>query len=126
MRWLTTEEIERCSKTRKGAWRVSVEHWFQIKSATREEFDKAVLSGKVSISAQHCGLCRRGHIYGSCDLCPAHLSLISIGCCDGLWRVADELFKKYKEHPTNKTFAAFQEAATKVWKYLLELEGIEK
>ena len=60
MKWLTKTEIaERAKKSYKEAILVSIEHHQQIAKATRREFFEGVGSGKVSISSDHCGICRR-------------------------------------------------------------------
>lgn len=70
MKWLTKSEItKRAKKSYKEALLVSIEHHEQIAKATRREFFEAVGSGKVSISANHCGLCRRREAKGDCDDC---------------------------------------------------------
>jgi len=58
MKWLTKTEIERRSKTAKGALKVSYEHWCQLYTATakelREEFQR---TGRNLIRGEYCGLC---------------------------------------------------------------------
>jgi len=71
MKWLTKTEItKRAKKSYKEALLVSIEHHQQIAKATRREFFEGVGSGKVSISSNHCGVCRaiKGNKCGECFL----------------------------------------------------------
>ena len=83
MKWLTQKEImKRAKKSYEDALLVSIEHHQQIAKAGRREFFNAVGSGKVSISAKHCGLCRRRTktTCGDCFLKDYH------GCCGDDWK----------------------------------------
>ena len=60
MKWLTKKQINAAAKkSLRAAWRMSIEHWIQMCSVDEEEYDKASVHGRVSMSDVHCALCVR-------------------------------------------------------------------
>lgn len=84
MKWLTKTEIaRRAKKSYKEALLVSIEHHQQIARAIRKEFFEGVGAGKVSISSDHCGVCRaiiKGSKCGDCFLANGR------GGCGSDWK----------------------------------------
>ena len=95
MKWLTISQIERRSKTAKGALKVSYERWNQLYTATAEELRKEYERNSYIILGSHCGLCiyytYKFGKYDKCENCLLFQGDISKRCGgsnDLLWLIA--------------------------------------
>ncbi len=97
MKWLTISQIERRSKTAKGALKVSYEHWNQLYTATAKELRAEYARvGEWLDSSDYCGLCtyyaKRYGEFGKCHYC---LFAINSSCGGNLWGNADDALEDW-------------------------------
>lgn len=96
MKWLTISEINRRSKTAKGALKVSYEHWNQLYTATAKELRaKYKRTRGYIILSTYCGLCvyytRRYGVSMKCEHCVfGENHECGCGKDRDLWRIADD------------------------------------
>ncbi|GAH15156.1 unnamed protein product [marine sediment metagenome] len=82
MKWLTLIEIGRRARSKRGALKVSYEHWCQLYDATAKELRaKHKETNSYIADDLYCGLCR--YYRHECTICIFHLF-----CPYGLWDIA--------------------------------------
>ena len=121
MKWLTISQIERRSKTAKGALKVSYEHWNQLYTATAKELrEKDKRTDRYIILGTSCGLCIyytfKYDKYEKCNHCPLRQAMNSYRCGHGddLWTPAlhalsDWTGKKCNWHTWKRTCKALRD-----------------
>jgi hypothetical protein len=122
MNWLTSYEVCEYATTPRKALAITRKHWWQNRTATREEIDaREEIDEQLSQSEQLtgsklCGLCQ---FYRRCKDCP-----IKINCSNkrSLWNKARKALQQYRKEGTAANFERWREAATTMHKNICSLE----
>ncbi len=127
MDWLTPEQVKAYATTPKKALEISIKHWWQNRTATKEEL-RAFAKGSVPFSAapcisSYCGLCRYYYDMdgAECVECPV------TPCCDAdlendndtPWQTAVNAYWQWERNMGS--YSAWIKAATAMHKYLCSL-----
>ena len=94
MNWLTMTEISKRAKSKKGALKVSYEHWNQLYQAPAKELREAIKKSMVDVGNEYCGLCKFYDSISSstnCSRCP-------LGASDGnCYKTSGNLYAEVRD-----------------------------
>ena len=118
MEWLTEAEIRAAAERgKKPAIRISSKHWWQMATATEEEFSDGLDNDKTGVGERYCALCQR---YGKCKKCilknpQDHSHEV---CCK-TYRKAEKAGRRWREGVGRHS--TFQRRATDMYELLESL-----
>jgi len=116
IQWLTKEKVRAAAgESDEAALACSAKHWWQVSHATADHLRRAFRRWDVDLGIEFCALCRRY----PCESCP--VGRLYGGCKNKAFGYRDARQARDEWLYGEGTFAAFQQAALKVWRNLKSL-----